>query len=139
MVYLPLASVRRRRKGGTVRVIDPIFPRYLFINLSDQTDDWGPIRSTIGVSSLVRFGQVPAKIPDSLIQGLRLREDSDGIQEIPERGFKFGDKVRIAEGIMEGFEAIFQCQKSNERIILLLKIAENITRIDIESGQIEPT
>jgi len=139
MVYLPLASVRRRRKGRTVRVIDPIFPRYLFINLSDQTDDWGPIRSTIGVSSLVRFGQVPAKIPDSLIQGLRLREDSDGIQEIPEREFKFGEKVRISEGIMEGFEAIFQCQKSNDRVILLLKLAENITRIDIESSQIEPT
>jgi len=139
VVYLPLAPVRRRRKGRTVRIVDPIFPRYLFINLSDQTDDWGPIRSTIGVSSLVRFGQVPAKIPDSLIEGLRLREDSDGIQEIPERGFKPGDKVRIAEGIMEGFEAIFQCHKSNERVILLLKIAENAAKIELESNLIEPT
>ena len=139
VVYLPLAPVRRRRKGRTVRIIDPIFPRYLFIYLSDQTDDWGPIRSTIGVSSLVRFGQLPAKIPDSLIKGLRVREDSDGIQEIPEREFKSGDRVRIAEGIMEGFEAIFQCQKSNERVILLLKIAENIAKIEIESNLIEPT
>ncbi len=139
VVYLPLAPVRRRRKGRTVRIIDPIFPRYLFINLSDQTDDWGPIRSTIGVSSLVRFGQVPAKIPDSLIEGLRIREDSDGIQEIPEQGFKPGDKVRIAEGIMEGFEAIFQCKKSDERVILLLKIAENIAKVELESNQIEPT
>jgi len=139
MVYLPLAQVRRRRKGRTVRVVDPIFPRYLFINLSDKTDDWGPIRSTIGVSSLVRFGQLPAKIPDNLIEGLRAREDSDGIQKIPEQGFKPGDKVRIAEGIMEGFEAIFHSQKSNERVILLLKIAENTTKIEIESSQIEPT
>jgi transcriptional antiterminator RfaH len=139
VAYLPLAPVRRRRKGRTVRIIDPIFPRYLFIYLSDQTDDWGPIRSTIGVSSLVRFGQVLAKVPDSLIEGLRVREDSDGIQEIPEGGFKFGDKVRIAEGIMEGFEAIFQCQKSKERVILLLKIAENTAKIEIESSQIEPT
>ena len=139
MVYLPLAPVRRRRKGRTVRIVDPIFPRYLFINLSDQTDDWGPIRSTIGVFTLVRFGQIPAKIPDSLIEGLRAREDSEGIQEIPERGFKPGDKVRIAEGIMEGFEAIFQCQKSNDRVILLLKIAENTAKIEIESSQIEPS
>ncbi len=137
--YLPLAPVRRRRKGRTVRVVDPIFPRYLFIHLSDQTDDWGPIRSTIGVSSLVRFGQIPAIIPDSLIEGLRVREDGEGIQEIPERGFKPGDQVRIAEGVMEGFEAIFQCQKSSERVILLLKIAENTAKIEIESNQIEPT
>ena len=138
-VYLPLVSVRRRRKGKTVRIVDPLFPRYLFINLSDHTDDWGPIRSTIGVSSLVRFGQVPAQIPVSLIEGLREREDSDGIQELPEQGFKIGDKVRIAEGVMEGFEAIFQCRKSNERVILLLKIAENTAKIEIESNQIEPT
>ncbi len=137
--YLPLAPVRRRRKGRTVRVVDPIFPRYLFIHLSDQTDDWGPIRSTIGVSSLVRFGQIPAIIPDSLIEGLRVREDGEGIQEIPERGFKPGDQVRIAEGVMEGFEAIFQCRKSSERVILLLKIAENTAKIEIESNQIEPT
>lgn len=138
-VYLPLAPVRRRRKGRTVRIIDPIFPRYLFIYLSDQTDDWGPIRSTIGVSALVKFGQVPAKIPDTLIGGLRVREDSEGIQKMPELGFKPGDKVRIAEGLMEGFEAIFQCQKSNERVILLLKIAENTAKIEIESSQIEST
>ncbi len=139
VVYLPLAPVRRRRKGRTMRIVDPIFPRYLFIYLSDQTDDWGPIRSTIGVSALVRFGQIPAKIPDNLIQGLRAREDSDGIQEIPEQGFKPGDKVRIAEGIMEGFEAIFQSHKSHERVILLLKIAENTAKIEIEVHQIEST
>jgi transcriptional antiterminator RfaH len=139
VVYLPFAPVKRRKKGRTVRIVDPIFPRYLFIYLSDQTDDWGPIRSTIGVSSLVRFGQVPAKIPDSLIEGLRMREDSDGIQEIPEREFRPGDTVRIAEGIMEGYEGIFQCQKSNKRVMLLLKIAENTAKIEIESNQIEPT
>ena len=139
IVYLPLAPVRRRRKGRTVRIVDPLFPHYLFIYLSDQTDDWGPIRSTIGVSTLVRFGQVPAKIPDSLIEGLQVREDSDGIQEITERRFKPGDRVRIAEGIMEGFEALFQCQKSNDRVILLLKVAENTAKIEIEANQIEPT
>ena len=138
-VYLPSVAVRRRRKGKTVHIIEPLFPRYLFIYLSDQTDDWGPIRSTIGVSSLVRFGQIPAQIPVSLIKSLREREDSDGIQELPEQRFKFGDKVRIAEGVMEGFEAIFQCHKSNERVILLLKIAENTAKIEIESNQIEPT
>jgi len=99
----------------------------------------GPIQSTIGVSSLVRFGQVPAKIPDSLIGGLRVREDCDGIEETPAKGFKSGDKVRIAEGIMEGFGTIFQCRKTNERVILLLKIAENTEKVELESNLIEPT
>ena len=40
---------------------------------------------------------------------------------------------------MEGFEAIFQGQKGNEQVILLLKIAENTAKIEIKSNQIEPT
>lgn len=139
VVYLPLAPVRRRRKGRTVRIIDPIFPRYLFINLSDQTDDWGPIRSTIGVSSLVRFGQVPAKIPDSLIQGLRLREDSDGILIFQEKDHQKGDRVRIAEGPMQGYEGIFQCKSGKERVILLLQITEKAVNIELNASQIEVT
>ena len=67
-VYLPKILGRKRQSGRTIRVIQPMFPRYLFINLSDETDDWGPIRSTIGVSTLVRFGMEPAKVPENLIK-----------------------------------------------------------------------
>ncbi len=61
--YLPLVRARRRRQTRVVHVIEPMFPRYLFVNLSDLTDDWGPIRSTIGVSNLVRFGNEAARAP----------------------------------------------------------------------------
>ena len=44
--YLPLVRTRRRRQGQYVSLVEPMFPRYLFIHLSDQTDNWGPIRST---------------------------------------------------------------------------------------------
>ncbi|NIN33844.1 MAG: transcription/translation regulatory transformer protein RfaH, partial [Gammaproteobacteria bacterium] len=32
-IYLPMAEIRRKRRGRSVRVIDPMFPRYLFIHL----------------------------------------------------------------------------------------------------------
>jgi len=37
---------------------ESLFPRYLFVQLDigPQGLDWGPIRSTMGVSRLVRFG-----------------------------------------------------------------------------------
>ena len=70
--YLPLIRTRRRRQGQYVSLVEPMFPRYLFIHLSDQTDNWGPIRSTLGVSGLVRFGDLPAQVPG------RLRGDLPG-------------------------------------------------------------
>ena len=135
--YLPLVSVQRRRRGRATRVIDPMFPRYLFISLSNETDDWQPIRSTIGVSNLVRFGQIPAIIPDSLITSLRARENTDGFQIVPVKEFQKGDEVRITEGPMEGYEGIFQSRNGKERVTLLLMLADNSARIQVEAGQIE--
>lgn len=137
-IYLPLVSVRRRYKERTRRKIEPLFPRYLFIHLSDTTDDWGPIRSTIGVSSLVHFGNMPAKIPNLLIERIRLREDSEGLHDLNLKEFHKGDPVRIAEGPFEGFEGIFHCKSGKDRVIILLKLAEHGARVQMEQEHIEP-
>ncbi|MFQ5661291.1 MAG: transcription/translation regulatory transformer protein RfaH [Gammaproteobacteria bacterium] len=135
--YLPLAPVRRRRRGRSYRVIAAMFPRYLFIHLSDKTDDWRPIRSTVGVANLVRFDQWPARVPDSLIAALRQREDNEGIQILPGTEFKQGDRVRIAEGPFEGYEAIFQARSSKDRVLILLKLAEKHINLKLDESLIE--
>ena len=137
-VYLPLILGRTKQRGRTVRSILAMFPRYLFIHLSDKSDDWGPIRSTIGVSNLVRFGMQPAVIPDCLIQDLRQREDAEGLQAVPIKKLKMDDKVRIAEGLFEGYEGIYASKTSKDRVIVLLKIAENTTKVQIELDKLEP-
>ena len=135
--YLPLAPVRRRKRGRTFSDVGPMFPRYLFIHLSDKTDDWSPIRSTIGVTNLVRFAQSPARVPDNLIEALKQREDSKGVQVLANTGFEQGEKVRIAEGPFEGYEAIFQAHTSKDRVILLLQIAEKQISLKLDESLIE--
>jgi len=135
--YLPLFPTRRRRLGRVHKVIAPMFPRYLFIHLSDQTDDWGPIRSTIGVANLVRFAQAPARVPIDLIDTLKEREDNEGIQVIPNKNYHAGDKVRIAEGPFVGFEGVFQETSSRNRVLLLLQIAEKYFQLQLNPDQIE--
>lgn len=136
--YLPLILGRMKRRGKTTKSIQPMFPRYLFIHLSEQTDDWGPIRSTLGVSSLIRFGMTPAKIPDTLIKSLKQNENSQGVHELPNTSFSPGDKVLIVEGPFEGYEATLFSQKSDDRVIVLLKIAENFVKVKLEQSLIEP-
>jgi transcriptional antiterminator RfaH len=136
--YLPMIRNRRRRQGRYVSVIEPMFPRYLFVHLNDETDNWGPIRSTIGVANLVRFGMLTARVPDSLIEMMQDREQG-GVQMLDAPEYKAGDRVRIVEGVMAGYEAIFQAKTGKERVLLLLQFAEDKTaRIQISADDIEP-
>ena len=115
-----------------------MFPRYLFIYLSDKTDDWGPIRSTFGVSTLVRFGMTAARVPEVLINALKKNENSSGIHELPTKRLSNGDKLLIVEGPFEGYEAILFSKKSNDRVIVLLKISESFVKVKLEQSVIEP-
>lgn len=137
-VYMPRVRTRRRIGSRMRPVVEPMFPRYLLIHLSDESDDWGPIRSTLGVSNLVRFGGVPARVPDALVDGLRARDDADGIQELPEPVLEQGDRVHIVDGLMAGYEAIYCARSGSERVVVLLEIAQRSARITLRRDAIEP-
>jgi len=128
--YLPIVSQPRRRNNRRIHITEPLFPRYLFIQLNKSTDNWSPIRSTIGVAKLVSFGFVPAKVPDELISMLQERENTDGLHEITTE-FKSGEKIRIEDGPMTGYEGVFLAQTSKERVIVLLEILGRESQIKV--------
>lgn len=137
-VYLPRVRQPRRSKGRATSIVTPMFPRYLFIRLDRETDDWGPIRSTFGVVSIVRFGQAPASVPDDLIAVLRSREDREGIQVLPVEEYRRGAKIRITTGGFAGYEGIFIARTARDRVVVLLEILGRRTPARIEAGAIEP-
>ena len=135
--YLPLVRQLRRRRGRRIAVIEPLFPRYLFIQLSMQTDNWAPIRSTLGVSSLVRFGTQAAVVPNDLICLLQSRDDPEGVQELPAPDYRPGDRVRIAEGVTQGYAGIFLAKSGKDRVLVLLDILDKQARVDVPRDYIE--
>lgn len=136
-VYLPLLRNRRRIAGRYQARIEPMFPRYLFVHLDDANDDWGPIRSTIGVARLVRFGACAATVPDALVAALREREDVDGVQVLPALSFSPGDRVRIVNGPMAGYEAVLQARSGAARVIVLLEIAAHAAAVSLREDDVE--
>ena len=136
--YLPLTRERRRRRGQRVQIITPMFPRYLFIRLDRQCDNWGPIRSTIGVVSLVRFAHVAVPVPDDLIDILRAREDAQGILRLPEPSFRRGSRLRIMEGTLAGYEGIFLAESGRDRVVILLDVMGKRARATVDMGAVEP-
>jgi len=136
-VYLPRVRQARKRQGRRTMVVEPLFPRYLFIHLDTHTDNWGPIRSTLGVASLVRFGREPARIPDELVVFLRTREGEAGLHEWAEQSYRAGDRVRVAEGAFRGYEGILLARNSRERVVVLLDILGRQVRTLVDVAKIE--
>lgn len=131
-IYLPQISQRCRSRN----TISPLFPRYLFIRLVSGQDDWGPIRSTRGVSSIVRVGLTPATISDQLVEAIRQRADADGLHRLPGQSFKKGDRVRLISGPFADYEAIFGEQRAENRAIILLGLIGKQSPIEVSTENI---
>jgi transcriptional antiterminator RfaH len=117
--YLPELSVEKLKDRCKVELQEPLFPGYLFIELSDINDNWYPIRSTRGVSHLVCFNQHPVPIQDEIIELIRQRLVTSP-PTVPY--LRPGERVRITEGSFSQLEAIFVANDGNERVMLLMNI-----------------
>lgn len=135
--YLPLVRQLRRRAHRRITVVEPLFPRYLFIHLDKEKDNWSSIRSTIGVTALVRFGDQPAQVPDRLIKELQAHESPDGIHDLPSRSFQQGQKIRIEEGPLAGHEGIWLASNGKERAQVLLEIMGKQIKTEMNQNWLE--
>jgi transcriptional antiterminator RfaH len=135
--YMPMLKMEKMRRHKATLVEEPMFPRYLFIRLdtSGSGPSWSPIRSTLGVSQLVRFGGQPALVDSKLIELLRTREQVGQ----PERLFKSGEKVVVADGPFAGIEAIFKTADAESRSMILLEMLSKPVAMRIETARLRKT
>ena len=131
VTYLPMSQKKRRVNGKNVISTEAFFSRYLFIYLNQVSDNWGPIRSTLGVSCIVCFGWAPAVVPNALVESLKLNEDHDGLQPTSDRKLSQGDKVVIVDGPFAGQYGTFNYLKGSERVAVLLDIVGKNTQVTL--------
>ena len=60
-----------------VNVLRPLFPGYVFVAVDPAQHRWRPILSTIGIRTLVRFGDRLGVLPPRFVESLRSYE-TDG-------------------------------------------------------------
>jgi len=113
---LPMRGTQAVRGGRVVMGAEPLFPRYLFISLSEVHSDWSRIRSTRGVSGLVRFGATVPSLADQVVAQI--------FTAMPEPGvlYRAGDRVRITEGAFAGVEGLFLEPDGDARVVILFKM-----------------
>jgi transcriptional antiterminator RfaH len=130
--YLPTMPSERLRQGSLMVLDEPLFPRYLFIRLGHggTAQSWAPIRSTRGVSRLVRFGTEPAKVDDGLIELLKTKESAANHE--PVRLFNPGERVRLITGPFAGIEGIYQMAEGERRVMVLIELMSKRVVVPIE-------
>ena len=129
--YLPLIEVERLQRGKLLKRLEPLFPRYLFLHLEEGNDNWGPIRSPLGVAGMVRFGQTYAAVPDPVIEAIRART-----QEIKETLFAAGDAVQVVSGPLVGLEGVFEIADGEQRSFVLLEFMQKQQRVSVSTADL---
>lgn len=132
--YLPQLRVEKVRRRVAGVIVEPMFPRYLFIRLETgpQGKSWTPIRSTLGVSRLVHFGVQATRIDDQMIDIIRQREAEQPVEAL----FHTGDVVIIADGPFAGLEAVFRTTDAEQRSIILLELLSKQVSLAIDPSQL---
>lgn len=135
-VYLPkIRLLKRIRRRQEVRQ-EPLFPRYLFVRPGSATNSIAPVRSTTGVTALVRFGQEPAVMRPEVLEIIRAFEARRN--EAPEEAispFQPGARICVAEGALAGMEGLVS-DVSHERVVVLMQLLGRETRVRLSHHQL---
>jgi transcriptional antiterminator RfaH len=123
--YLPLVRIEKIRQGVRTLAEEALFPRYLFVQLDELgSQSWAPIRSTVGVSQLVRFGHHFAEVRQELVEWIHEQTKVTNVK----KEFKEGDLLIVTKGPFKGIEAIFKTYDGEKRAVLLLSFLTKVTK-----------
>ena len=133
-VFLPTRTVARRWKDRTKELSLPLFPCYIFL--------WGTLKhrleivTTPGFHSFVGFGDQPATISREEIEAVR-QVLASGSRVEPCLFLRYGDKVRIRSGPLEGIEGILIRKKNSYRLVLSVELLEKSVAVEVDAFSVE--
>jgi transcriptional antiterminator RfaH len=135
--FLPMIAYEKISQPKSFS-LKPMFPRYLFITINIERDNWHLIKSTRGVSHVVLFGNKFAAVPNGVIEFIKTRVNSHSIvkQKITKHLFQKGDKLVINKGIFQGKEATFFSKTGKERVKILLTLMNELIMAELPENDI---
>jgi len=134
-VFFPRLRVERATRRGVVRVVDPLFPCYVFVRCI-QGEMLDEIRYVNGVSSLVHFGLRIPVVPDQVIDELKLCFDSSDSLCVEDQ-LSAGTEVTIEQGSLMGTHAVVvRVLPAKRRVQVLLDFLGTATIAEVDRDAI---
>lgn len=132
-LFMPRHKVQRRWRGRLREEIAPVFAGYMFIASQVAHPRWDKVRTTPGVSQLVRFGTGdPATVPAGVVAGLMGRCDAEGLLAPIVDDIAVGDTVRVISGPFYDFVTSIEEIEPGRRLHVLLDLLGRPTRVQLK-------
>lgn len=134
-VFHPRIVLERKTKRGLVKVNEPLFPSYLFVQfkLSENLSD---VQYAYGVSTVLRFNSQIPRIPDEIIDELQAGFPGDEPFFV-ETKINAGSEIVISDGAFMGMKAIvLRDIPSRQRVQVLLEMIGRLTQVEIDRSSI---
>jgi transcriptional antiterminator RfaH len=135
-VFHPRLRMERATQRGISRVVEPLFPCYIFVRciLGESMDS---IRYVTGISSLVHFGKRIPTVPDGAIEELRQCFESEEPMAVQD-GLLAGAEVTIAEGAFFGYSAmVVRALPAVRRVQILLDFLGRPTLAEVDRSSLK--
>jgi transcriptional antiterminator RfaH len=137
--YCPMIRKRVRHARRQSEVLRPLFPGYVFIRFDPLSTQWRPILSTIGVRTLIRFGDKIGVLPPNFVENLRIREDHGAIPLPRARDhYAAGERVRMREGPFDGVIATVLAAEDKDRLLVLMDLLKRGVRVKVSIDDVVP-
>ena len=109
------------------RKVLPYFPGYLFTRVDLEEKGVNLLHWMPFSNGLVSFGNIPASVPDNMVQAIRRHVDEiNAVSGEQMLGLEHGDYVRIHGGAFDGYEAIFDIRlPGSKRVRVFLKLLQD--------------
>jgi transcription antitermination factor NusG len=135
--FLPLVP-SERQWSDRVRVLDmPLFPGYVFVQMSPVPDLRIAVLRSSGVTSFVGVRGVGIPIPDAQIAAVQSILD----QKLPFSPYPFlniGQRVRIRGGSLDGIQGILTEIKGDLSLVISVDLIHKALAIRVAGYRIEP-
>lgn len=135
--YVPMLRIGKSPRGPNRQRYEPLFPRYVFFRPRTDSQSIGPVRSTLGIARIVRFGESLAIVSQATVEGIRRFEShQNSADSATLRGISPGKVVRIAAGALAGLEGLV-AMVSRERVTVLMRLLSQDTRVLLDCRELE--
>lgn len=137
-VFCPRFRKSRRHARRLEDVLVPLFPNYIFVQLTLSHDRWRSVNSTRGIGQMIMQGEIPKAVAPGIVESLQQHTRSDGTIDLTPR-LHIGQSVRIAQGPFTDLVGTLGQLDSAGRVRVLLHLLGRSVSVALNGEALLPT